>query len=76
MVIHKEYALRRFCEVPLKHELSKCLLEKICLHPPLLEKLVFVTVRDFLPNTMVVSQIGQMKLDSNCSWAVSPNTLL
>ncbi len=58
MVIHKEYALRRFCEVPLKHELSKCLLEKICLHPPLLEKLVFVTVRDFLPNTMVVSQIG------------------
>ena len=58
MVIHKEYALRRFCEVPLKHELSKCLLEKICLHSPLLEKLVFVTTRDFLPNTMVISQVG------------------
>jgi len=58
MVIHKEYALRRFCEVPLKHELSKCLLEKICVHPALLKKLVFVTSREYLSNTMVVSQMG------------------
>ena len=58
MVIHKEHALRRFCEVPLKHELSKELLEKICAHPALLKKLVFVTTRDFLSNTMVISQVG------------------
>jgi uncharacterized protein YpiB (UPF0302 family) len=58
MVIHKEYALRRFCEVPLKNERSKELLEKICVHPTLLEKLVFVTTRDYLSNTMVISQVG------------------
>lgn len=62
MIIHKEYALRRFCEVPLKHELSKGLLEKICAHPALLTKLVFVTTRDFLPNTMVVSQVGTAEI--------------
>ena len=38
MVIHKEYALRRFCEVPLKHELSKGFLERICAHPALLKR--------------------------------------
>jgi hypothetical protein len=58
MVIHKEYALRRFCEVPLKHEHSKDLLEKICVHPALLKKLVFVTTRDYLSNTMLISQEG------------------
>lgn len=58
MVIHKEYALRRFCEVPLKHKASKVLLEKIWENPDLLKRLVFVTRRDFLPNTMVISQVG------------------
>lgn len=62
MIIHKEYALRRFCEVPLKHELSKGLLEKICVHPALLEKLVFVTTRDYLSNTMVISQVGTAEI--------------
>ncbi|MCK9524912.1 MAG: YpiB family protein [Limnochordia bacterium] len=62
MVIHKEYALRRFCEVPLKHERSKELLEKICVHPDLLEKLVFVTTRDYLSNTMTISQIGTVEV--------------
>lgn len=58
MVIHKEYALRRFCEVPLKHESSKALLEKIWADPELLKRLVFVTTRDYLPNTMLISQMG------------------
>ncbi|NLL49382.1 MAG: hypothetical protein GX249_12485 [Firmicutes bacterium] len=58
MVIHKEYALRRFCEVPLKHERSKELLEKICGSPALLKKLVFVTTREYLSNTMLISQVG------------------
>lgn len=62
MIIHKEYALRRFCEVPLKHALSKGLLEKICAHPALLTKLVFVRTRDFLSNTMVVSQAGTSEI--------------
>ena len=58
MVIHKEFALRRFCEFPLKHEGCRELLEKICSAPDQLKKLVFVTTRDYLPNTMVVSQRG------------------
>lgn len=58
MVIHKEYALRRFCEIPLKNKLSKELIEKIWADPDLLKRLVFVMTRDYLPNTMVVSQVG------------------
>lgn len=58
MVIHKEYALRRFCEVPLKHQLSKCLLERIWTEPDVLSRLVFVTDREHLPNTMLLSQAG------------------
>ncbi len=58
MVIHKEYALRRFCESPLKHEGCRELLEKICAAPSQLQRLVFVTTREYLPNTMVVSQLG------------------
>lgn len=58
MVIHKEYALRRFCEVSLKHEASKELLKKIWEEPDLLKRLVFVTTREYLPNTMLISQMG------------------
>lgn len=58
MVIHKEYALRRFCEVPLKHSSSKVLLEKMWQDARILRRVVFVTMRDYLPNTMLVTQEG------------------
>lgn len=58
MVIHKEYALRRFCESPLELEGCRELLEKIWAESAQLQRLVFVTTRDYLPNTMVVSQLG------------------
>ena len=58
MIVHNEYVLRRFCESPLKHGDSRELLERICAQPALLKRLVFVTNRDFLPNTMVISQSG------------------
>lgn len=58
MILHKEYALRRFCEVPLKDEACKELLERICTAPDLLKRIVFVTTRDYLPNTMLISQMG------------------
>ena len=58
MVIHKEYALRRFCEVPLKNQLSKCLLERVWAEPDVLSRLVFVTNREHLPNTMLLAQAG------------------
>lgn len=79
MIIHKEHALRRFCEVPLKHELSKGLVEKICVHPTLLEKLVFVRTRDYLTNTMVISQVGtpevafELQLGSEAEYLVLVN---
>lgn len=58
MIIHKEYALRRFCEVPLKHQLSKLLLERIWANPDILARLVFVLNRECLPNTMLLAQRG------------------
>lgn len=58
MIIHKEHALRRFCEVPLKHAASRILLERIWQNRKMLQRLVFVTRRDCLPNTMVVAQEG------------------
>lgn len=58
MVIHKEYALRRFCEVPLKHQSSKQLLELIWRKPDILAKLVFVVNCECLPNTMLLAQRG------------------
>ena len=62
MVIHKEYALRRFCEAPLKDEGCRKLLARIWAEPAQLQRLVFVTTRDYLPNTMVVSQLGSEEI--------------
>lgn len=75
MVLHKEYALRRFCEAPLKHEGSKELLEKIWADPALLERLVFVTTRAYLPNTMVISQLGSEEVPFELSLGSEFETL-
>ncbi|HHY10246.1 MAG TPA: IDEAL domain-containing protein [Firmicutes bacterium] len=61
MIIHKEYAIRRFCQAPLEHKFSRYLLEKILAEPDLLARLVFVTARDFFPNTMLVAEKGAHK---------------
>ena len=58
MIIHKEYALKRFCEAPLEHKFSKFLLEKLLQNSDLMERLVFVATRDYFPNTMLVAQAG------------------
>lgn len=58
MIIHKEHALRRFCETPLKHSSGKALLEKMWQDSEMLKRVVFVTLRDCLPNTMLVAQEG------------------
>ncbi len=62
MIIHKEYALRRFCEVPLKHGSSRALLEKMWQDAKILKQVVFVTRRDYLPNTMLVAQEGAAEI--------------
>lgn len=60
MIIHKEYAIRRFCQAPLEHKFSKYLLERILEEPDLLTRLVFVSARDFFSNTMLVAEKGAL----------------
>lgn len=58
-IIHStEYVIRRFSKTPLKHRMSKCFLEKLLGQEDLLERLVFVTARDYLSNTMLIAQAG------------------
>lgn len=58
-IIHStEYVIRRFSKIPLKHRMSKCFLEKLLGQEDLLERLVFVTARDYLSNTMLIAQAG------------------
>ncbi len=61
MVIHKEYVLRRFCQVPLKNKQSKNFLTQLCADPVMLKRIVFVTCRDCLANTMVIAQAGSLE---------------
>lgn len=53
-----EYVIRRFSKTPLKHRMSKYLLEKLLTQEDLLERIVFVTARDYLSNTMLIAQAG------------------
>lgn len=61
MVVHKEYVLRRFCQVPLKNKRSKSFLEQVCADPVLLKRIVFVNCRECLANTMVIAQAGSLE---------------
>jgi|SRR5690554_1350674 len=53
-----EYVVRQFSKTPLKHRMSRYLLEKILKDEDLLQRIEFVTARDHLPNTMLVAQTG------------------
>lgn len=50
--------LLRFSKTPLKHRMSKYLIEFMLENQQLLENIVFVTTRKFLPNTMAIAQAG------------------
>ncbi|MGI6148827.1 MAG: hypothetical protein GX195_12145 [Firmicutes bacterium] len=53
-----EHVVRQFSKTPLKHCMSRYLLEKILEDGDLLERLVFVLDRSNLPNTMYIAQAG------------------
>ncbi|HHT73912.1 MAG TPA: hypothetical protein GX008_09390 [Firmicutes bacterium] len=53
-----EYVVRQFSKTPLKHCMSRYLLEKILGDEGLLERIVFVLDRANLPNTMYIAQAG------------------
>lgn len=50
--------IRRFSKTPLKHRMSKYLLEYIIDNKELLNRIRIVTTRAFLPDTMLVAQAG------------------
>lgn len=53
-----EYVVRQFSKTPLKHCMSRYLLEKILADADLLNRIVFVLDRAHLPNTMYIAQAG------------------
>lgn len=54
----KKEAIRRFKDVQHKHPMSRFLLEFLLEQPDLLERITFVRNRDFLPDTMLISELG------------------
>lgn len=53
-----EYVVRQFSKTPLKHRMSRYLLEKILKDVDLLQRIVFVSDREHLPDTMYIAQAG------------------
>jgi len=53
-----EYAVRQFMKTPLKHCMSRYLLERVLADGDLLQRIVFALERGNLPNVMYVAQAG------------------
>ncbi|HHX01059.1 MAG TPA: hypothetical protein GX739_00145 [Firmicutes bacterium] len=51
-------AIRRFSKTPLKHRMSKYLLEYLLENTELLHKIRIVNTRAYLPDTMMIAQAG------------------
>lgn len=51
-------AIRRFSKTPLKHRMSKYLLEYVLENTELLNKIRIVNTRAYLPDTMMIAQAG------------------
>jgi uncharacterized protein YpiB (UPF0302 family) len=58
----KESAILHFSRTPLKHPMSKYLLQFILDAPELLKRITFVRNREHLPNTMLVSELGSPRV--------------
>lgn len=58
----KQQAILQFSQAPLKHPMSKFLLQFLLDAPDLLRRISFVRNRDFLPNTMLVSELGSPRV--------------
>jgi uncharacterized protein YpiB (UPF0302 family) len=58
----KLYAIQQFSLTPLKHPHSRSLLQALDEAHPLFKRLTFVRNRDFLPNTMLISELGSPRV--------------
>lgn len=58
MVHVKQEAIYRFSKATLKHPMSKYLLQFLLEETDLVERITFVSNREFLPNTMLISEAG------------------
>lgn len=54
----KREAVRKFSHRAHKHPMSKFLLQFLLEEPDLLQRITFVRNRDFLPDTMLISELG------------------
>jgi uncharacterized protein YpiB (UPF0302 family) len=58
----KQHAILHFSRTPLKHPMSKFLLQFLLDSPDLLRRITFVRNRDYLPNTMLISELGSPRV--------------
>lgn len=58
----KVEAIRQFSRTPLKHPMSKFLLHFIAESKSLLERISFVRNREYLSNTMLISELGSPRV--------------
>lgn len=58
----KHEAVAQFSRTPLKHPMSKLLLQFLLEEKGLLERITFVRNREFLPNTMLISELGSSRV--------------
>lgn len=61
-VTGKAEAIVQFSKAPLKHPMSKYLLQYLSETDELLKRVSFVQSRDFLPNTMLISELGSPRV--------------
>ena len=54
----KRQVIHKFSQMPLKHEMSRYLLESLAEDNELLENIVFVSNRSMLPNSMLIAEMG------------------
>lgn len=59
---YKAEAMIQFSKAPLKHPMSKYLLQFMAETKELLRRVTFVQSREFLPNTMLISELGSPRV--------------
>jgi len=61
-VTPKMEAIARFARLQLKHPMSRVVLHALLDNPEFVERITFVNNRDFLSNTMIVSELGSDRI--------------
>lgn len=58
----KAEAILQFTRYPLKHPMSRQVLEFLVSQPALLQRITFVHNREYLPNTLLISEMGSRRV--------------